>query len=127
MNDDPRRVHTEGIAGPGSPHDPDAILVSAANAVLMDHISVAMAGPRRITDTGVETGEPVAVLNLGGRINRTAERTEIMFAFDPVDGSATLIAELLGLAHRWGGDESLARLMERVETLVDAALGAGDG
>lgn len=120
MSNDPRRVHGEGIVGPGGPRDHDAVLVDATNAVLMDHVAVSMVSPRRVTDNGVEAGEPVVTLSLGGRINRSQERAEIVFVFDPIDGTAALISELFGLAHRWGGDEFLDRLLERIDEVGEA-------
>lgn len=120
MTNDPRKVHGEGMIGPGGPRDRDGVLVDATNGVLMDSLSVAMVEPRRVTDTGVEIGEPIVMLVLGGRINRTSERAEITFVLDPIDGAAAVISELLGVAHRWGGDDFLARLKERIDEAMEA-------
>lgn len=111
---DPRKAGG-GIAGPmEDPHARDSVIVNTELAVLMDHVSVST------VETGGD-GEAVAMA-LAGRINRSPERTEILYLFGE-DGAAAIITELLALAGRGGWRE---RLMKAVEERIDSLVAEGN-
>lgn len=101
MPDDPRNLHGD-ISGPGGPHDEGGVVLDATKAILLDMQMVA-----RI-DQGARGQEAFALL-LGGRINQTADRAQVLF-MAPLDGFAALITELHGVARRAGRGDELARL-----------------
>lgn len=114
---DPRRAGGS-IAGPGGPHDRNAVIIDATDAVLLSSVNVAIIEPykdgKRISE------DPWWVLNLGGRINKTQEQSSIAYLFD-VDGAASIITELLALASRQGAavnEELLERVSDRMEALA---------
>lgn len=96
-------------AGPGGPHDRDAVVVDATNAVLLDAVDVLVVGdPSR--------PRPIIALQLAGWINKRPDRAQVMFLFDE-DGAAAIISELLALAGRVG-PEFRNRLVARTGALV---------
>lgn len=92
--DDPRPLGGD-IAGPGGPYDRDAVVVDTTNAVIMDYSEVS------IVHLGRRNGpsEAAVALRLDGRINRTADRTRVLYILNG-DGVAALITELLGVVKR---------------------------
>lgn len=85
-------------------------LIDTTRAVLLDGISVAVIG--RYARTGAET---VIGLELEGRVNHSAERSDVLYLMN-ADGAAGIISELLGLAGR-ADPAFLEQLIERIEQL----------
>ena len=81
--------------------------------MLLEHCGVVMVEPYR---DGVPS-TPVIGMTLSGRINRTTERTRILYLFDE-DGSAGIVTELIGLTSRMGPG-FLGRLMAASTPLRD--------
>jgi hypothetical protein len=111
---DPRKAGGT-IAGPGDPHERNAVVIDATNAVLMDHMTVALIEP--IKDGKTVGTKPYWCMNLEGRINKTQDRSRVNYLFD-VDGAAAIITELLAMASRSGMmdalDEHIDRRMEKM-------------
>jgi hypothetical protein len=106
---DPRKTGGD-IAGPGGPHDRNAVIIDTTNAVLLDSQTVSL----------VETpGHPAPILAvlLEGRINKTTDRARNLYLMNE-DGAAALVSEVIALAHRVG-PEFGERLMQRVSHLID--------
>lgn len=78
----------------GSPFGRNDAIVDMRQAVLLDHVHVAMVELGR--GRGFESG---IALELGGRVNKTTTRNETLYLLD-ADGVAALIAELLGIGDR---------------------------
>jgi hypothetical protein len=101
-----------GIAGPGGPHDRDGVVVDTRNAVILDTSNVAMM-------TNPSDGRRVVAFLLGGKINQSVQRTDVLF-LTGADGAAALCAELIAIAQREGGsyiDEFIDRFTERMEAM----------
>lgn len=96
---DPRRAGGD-IAGPGGPHDRDAVIVDTTKAILMEYCEVATVALGRRTPDGMETEVGLAMV-LAGRINKTPEQARILYLFDS-DGAAAIISELMAVATRQG-------------------------
>lgn len=108
---DPRGSHGD-IAGPGGPYDEHAVVVDTTNAVILDYSTVSLIGFVR----GGEEDETGVGLMLEGRINRTQDRTRVLYLMNG-DGAAAIVTELLGIAKRAerGGDAQLvAELRQRL-------------
>jgi hypothetical protein len=105
---DPRKSGGD-IAGPGGPHDRNAVLLDTTNAVLLDASDVCL-----METTG---GSVVLAMLLEGRINKTPERARNLYLMNE-DGAAALVSELIALAHRIG-PEFGERLMQRISSLID--------
>lgn len=108
--DDPRRPGGD-IAGPGGPHDRDGVVVETTNAVLLDYSTVSTVEVHR-----GDEAETAFALMMEGRINKTTDRSRILYLLN-ADGAAALVTELLGLAKRAErlGDIQLAtELRERL-------------
>lgn len=101
---DPRGSHGD-IAGPGGPYDEHAVVVDTTNAVILDYSTVSLVELVR----GGRAEETGVALMLEGRINKTQERTRVLYVMNG-DGAAAIVTELLGLAKRAerGGDDRLA-------------------
>lgn len=97
-NADPRKFGG-AIAGPGGPRDRGAVVLDMTDCVHLDGCHVATVDSVR---DGRSNGQMI-YMTLSGRINKTADRTQIGYAFGP-DGAAALITELLALADRHGPD-----------------------
>jgi len=93
------------IAGPGGPYDRDAVVVDTTNAVILDYSTVSIV---EVARRG-EPDETAVALMLEGRINKTADRTRVLYVMNG-DGAAAIVTELLGIAKRAerGGDGKLA-------------------
>lgn len=91
MNTDPRRAGG-GIAGPGGPHEHSTVVLDTRRAVLMETVNVAQID-------NPSDGRRFVGLELGGRINQSSERANILYLFD-ADGAAALVTQLVGLAAR---------------------------
>lgn len=91
---DPRKLGG-GIAGPGGPFDEGENLIDTRNSVLLDSVDVAMVD-------NPSDGRQFASLLLSGRVNRSPERTSVLYLFD-ADGAAAIVTELVALAGRKGG------------------------
>jgi hypothetical protein len=110
---DPRRAGGS-ISGPGQPYEENAVVIDTANAVLLDHATVAIVGGVR---DGVLDPEPVMALSLEGRINKTSERSNVLYLGN-ADAMAALVSELIGLATRAGWrDEFMERLQARLDAM----------
>ncbi|WP_399559409.1 hypothetical protein [Streptomyces chartreusis] len=107
ISGDPRKSGGD-IAGPGGPHDRNAVILDTTDAVLLDHTNVCL----------METSDGSVVLGmlLEGRINKTIDRARNLYLMNE-DGAAALVSELMALAHRIG-PESGARFTARLEHLV---------
>ena len=106
---DPRKTGGN-IAGPGGPHDHNAVIVDTTNAVLLDSSDVCL------VETG--GGEVVLSMLLEGRINKTTDRARNLYLMNE-DGAAALVTELISLAHRIGpefGERFTARLRHLLDT-----------
>lgn len=111
---DPRRAGGD-IAGPGGPHDRDAVVVDISNAILLDYCEVATVATGRFIPGGMESDIRISMV-LAGRINKTDERARILYLFD-TEGAAAIISELMAVATRHG--PAFARdLNARVEKLL---------
>lgn len=108
ISGDPRKTGGD-IAGPGGPHDHNAVIIDTTDAVLLDSNDVCL----------METsgGNVVLAMLLEGRINKTTDRARNLYLMNE-DGAAALVTELLALAHRIG-PEFGERLMARVRHLLD--------
>lgn len=105
---DPRKAGGS-FAGPGGPHDKHGVVVDTGDAVLLDHCGVVLVEPYR----SGQAGPPMLGMTLSGRINRTPDRTEILYLFDE-DGAAGIITELLALGSRIG-EGFVERMLERID------------
>lgn len=85
-------------------------LIDTTGAVLLDATSVAVVGA--IGRDGVDT---VIALELGGRVNHTADRSETLYLLN-ADGAAGIISELLGVAGR-ADPTFLQQLLDRIDDL----------
>jgi hypothetical protein len=105
---DPRKTGGN-IAGPGGPHDRNAVILDTTNAVLLDSSDVCL----------METagGSVVLAMLLEGRINKTTDRARNLYLLNE-DGAAALVTELLALAHRIG-PEFGERFTARIQHLID--------
>lgn len=115
ISGDPRKTGGN-IAGPGGPHDHNAVIVDTTDAVLLDSSDVCL------VETG--GGEVVLSMLLEGRINKTSDRARNLYLMNE-DGAAALVTELIALAHRIG-PEFGERLMARVRHLLDTDAFAGE-
>ena|SRR5689334_1550614 len=109
ISGDPRKTGGD-IAGPGGPHDRNAVILDTTDAVLLDHSNVCL----------METagGSVVLAMLLEGRINKTTDRARNLYLLNE-DGAAALVTELLALAHRIGpefGHRFTARLQHLLDT-----------
>lgn len=108
ISGDPRKTGGD-IAGPGGPHDRNAVIIDTTDAVLLDSSDVCL----------VETpgGNVVLSMLLEGRINKTTDRARNLYLLNE-DGAAALVTELIALAHRIG-PEFGARFTARLKHLMD--------
>lgn len=108
ISGDPRKSGGN-IAGPGGPHDRDAVIIDTTDAVLLDSSVVTLVGSPGHPD-------PILAMLLEGRINKTTDRARNLYLMNE-DGAAALVTELLALAHRIG-PEFGARFTARLEHLL---------
>jgi hypothetical protein len=108
ISGDPRKSGGD-IAGPGGPHDRNAVIIDTTDAVLLDSSDVCL----------METsgGSVVLSMLLEGRINKTTDRARNLYLLNE-DGAAALVSELIALAHRIG-PEFGNRLSARIRHLID--------
>lgn len=109
ISGDPRKTGGD-IAGPGGPHDRNAVVIDTTDAVLLDSSDVCL--------METSNGTPVLALLLEGRINKTTDRARNLYLLNE-DGAAALVTELLALAHRIGpkfGERFTARLTHLLHT-----------
>jgi hypothetical protein len=119
ISGDPRKSGGD-IAGPGGPHDRNAVIIDPTNAVLLDHSTVSLVG-------SPNEPRPYLAVLLEGRINKTTDRARNLYLMNE-DGAAALVTELLSLAHRIGpefGHRFTARLQHLLDT--DAFTGEQQG
>ena len=110
ISGDPRKTGGD-IAGPGGPHDANAVILDTTDAVLLDHSTVTL------VETPNHTA-PVLAMLLEGRINKTTDRARNLYLLNE-DGAAALVTELIALAHRIGpefGHRFTARLQHLLDT-----------
>lgn len=115
ISGDPRKSGGD-IAGPGGPHDRNAVIVDTTNAVILDATTV--------TEVETLTGKPALAMLLEGRIARTTERARNLYLMEE-DGAAALVTELLALAHRMGPQFG-ARFTARLQHLLDTDAFTGE-
>ncbi|MFE9064871.1 hypothetical protein [Streptomyces violaceusniger] len=108
ISGDPRKTGGD-IAGPGGPHDRNAVLLDTKNAVLLDSSDVCL--------METASGSVVLAMLLEGRINKTTDRARNLYLLNE-DGAAALVTELIALAHRIG-PEFGARFTARLQHLLD--------
>lgn len=108
ISGDPRKTGGN-IAGPGGPHDRNAVVIDTTNAVLLESTDVCL----------METagGSIVMAMLLEGRINKTQDRARNLYLLNG-DGAAAIVTELFALAHRIGPEFS-DRFTARIKHLVD--------
>jgi hypothetical protein len=109
-SDDPRPLGGD-IAGPGGPHERDAVVVDTRNAVMLDYTEVTLVKAVRAG----KIDETVVALLMEGRVNKTTDRTRVVYMIG-ADGVAALVTELVGIAQRAraGGDPALADEIEHL-------------
>ena len=109
ISGDPRKSGGD-IAGPGGPHDRNAVILDTTDAVLLDSNDVCL----------VETsgGNVVLAMLLEGRINKTTDRARNLYLMNE-DGAAALVTELMALANRIG-PEFGHRFTERLQHLISS-------
>ena len=91
---DPRELGGD-IAGPGGPHDRNAVVVNTERALLPDTLTVAcFEQPLRPGLT-----QPLLAMVIEGRVNQTRDRARLMFILDP-DAAAAIVTEIIGAASR---------------------------
>lgn len=102
------------IAGPGGPHDENAVVIDTERAVILEACEVAVVGGVR---HGVLDPKPITALVLRGRINKTSERVQALYLLNE-DGAAGIVTELVGVASRAGwGEEFVERVNERMKKM----------
>lgn len=116
ISGDPRKSGGD-IAGPGGPHDRNAVIIDTTDAVLLDASSVSL------VETPGHTS-PILAMLLEGRINKTSDRARNLYLLNE-DGAAALISELIALAHRIG-PEFGERLMQRINHLIGQGAMGGE-
>ena len=100
------------IAGPGGPYDRHAVVVDTTNAVILSDSTVSLIEVER----NGEPNETAVALMLEGRINKTPDRTRVLYLMNG-DGAAAIVTELLGVAkrdERLGVGKLAAELRERL-------------
>lgn len=108
---DPRELGGD-IAGPGGPHDQDGVVIDTRKSVLLDGANVAML-------SNPSDRCRLAAVQLSGRVNQSPDRTRVLYIMD-AGGLAALVAEMVGLAGREGGEfaaqfeDALAQRMEEL-------------
>ncbi|MFJ2477094.1 hypothetical protein ACIOWI_29670 [Streptomyces sp. NPDC087659] len=108
ISGDPRKSGG-GIAGPGGPHDANAVIIDTTDSVLLDGATVSLMGaPGR--------PNPILAVLLEGRINKTRDRARNLYLMNE-DGAAAIVSQVLALAGRMG-PEFEARFHERVQQLA---------
>lgn len=110
---DPRKIQGS-MVGPGGPHDISGVVLDARNAIIMETVDVSTVDPEHGS-----RGQFAIALQLGGRINQTKERVNVLFMFGS-DGAAAIITELYGLIGRTGKKDArqmLDDLIDRAEKL----------
>ncbi|RKN61885.1 hypothetical protein D7231_31945 [Streptomyces klenkii] len=112
---DPRQSGGD-IAGPGGPHDRNAVIIDTTNAVLLDASTVA--------EVETANGTPALAVLLEGRIAQRPDRARNLYLINE-DGAAALITELFALAHRMG-PEFGARFTARLQHLIDTNAFTGE-
>jgi hypothetical protein len=112
---DPRKTGGD-IAGPGGPHDRNAVIVDTTNAVILDATTV--------IQVETLTGAPALAMLLEGRIAQTADRARNLYLMNE-DGAAALVTELIALAHRMGPAFG-ARFTARLQHLIDTNAFTGE-
>lgn len=87
---DPRRLpRTEGIVGPGGPHDRAGVVIAAAGALLPEGLSVA------VTSVGASGEEvPALAVQVDARVSGTGERVRVLLLLS-VDAAAALVTEVV--------------------------------
>jgi hypothetical protein len=107
MNTDPRNLRGD-MAGPGGPHDLGGVVLDARRALLLETIDVSTVELR----SGRSGPSGLAML-LGGRINRSQDRAQLLFLFG-TDGAAAIITQLIALIGRASGPEVQAEFVAEV-------------
>ena len=99
----------------GSPYGRGDAQVDVTRAVLLDECTVVLVGT---ATWNVGAGRAIGV-ELGGRINKSQARTQVLYLMDE-DGAAALVTELIGLASRAGmGDRFLQLLNQRMDAMPE--------
>lgn len=93
---DPRKIQGS-IAGPGGPHDMGGVILDARNAIILETVDVSTIDP----DHGGRGQSALAML-LGGRVNQTQDRVNVLFILG-TDGAAAIVTELIALYGRATG------------------------
>jgi hypothetical protein len=101
----------------GSPFGQGDSLIDARRAVLLQEVHVVL-----VDSTSSEGTVPALAMELAGRINKTQQRSTVLYVMNE-DGAAAIISQLLGLAQRIG-PQFLADLTARIEALP---MGEGEG
>lgn len=97
------------IAGPGDSHSVGEFVLDTSNAVLMDSVVVS-------TLDSESNNSSIIALVLGGRVNQTQNRAEVMFLFG-TDGVAAIMTELGALLGRVTGVDPTAIISDIVERM----------
>lgn len=107
---DPRNAQGGWIKDNGKPdpHGQNNVTINMTNAVLLDGLNVAMVGAVK---DGTVGKDPLIALSLAGRINKTKERSEVLYVMDP-EGAAAICADLIGVMGRMGRGEEFVQLLD---------------
>lgn len=89
MTTDPRDLGGS-ISGPGGPYTRGGVVVHTERALLLDDLTVALIDGE---------DEPHVALMLGGPINTTQDRADLLVVAN-ADGVAALITQVIGLVER---------------------------
>lgn len=100
------------IAGPGGPHDRDAVIVDATDAVLLDYSEVTIVETYR----DGQGGGPALGLLMKGRINKSTDRASVLFMLN-ADGAAAIATEIIGIAGR--SKDFAPEFLERFQTRME--------
>lgn len=96
------------IAGPGGPHDRNAVVVDASEAVLLDYSEVTIVETFR----NGQGGDKALGLLLKGRVNKSDDRASVLFLLN-ADGAAAIATEIIGIAGR--SSEFAPEFLERFQ------------
>lgn len=114
---DPRKTGGD-IAGPGGPHDHNAVIIDTTNAVLLDTTNAVLLDASDVSLVETGSGSVALAMLLEGRIDKTTDRARNLYLMNE-DGAAALVTELIALAHRIGpefGHRFTARLQHLIDT-----------
>jgi hypothetical protein len=115
--DDPRPHDTPDAITGGSPHGRHDATINATNAVLHDSTDIALVLLKARDGDVLIADKPTVALALAGRINKTPDRTRVLF-LTTMEGAANICSEIILAMHRAGpeaADELMAAISRGIE------------